>query len=131
MIESELRAAIGAALMNDAALGAALNGLFEQRPVQASPPYAVLTETLCADWSAKGFAGRDVRLSVSLHHGAREDGRLSELAGHAERVIAALPPALPSGRIVRADMVRRRIGRDGQTGWAALIDYRFFIELGA
>ena len=125
---AELKAALRDAVAEDATLSTGLNGVYEERPPQARAPYLLLGDSIDSDWSARGFRGRELRLSLTLVHDARGDASLGALADALEAVVERLPPALPVGRIVLTQMLRRRTGRDGATGFLCLIDYRFLIE---
>lgn len=122
--ESVIQAALVAALRGDAALGAALNGVFEGPQGKATAPFAEIGELLSVDWSTKDAAGREVRLAVTVRDAAETPARLHALAGLAGAAIEALPRDLDGWRIASLSFVRTRVVRGGPGRWSAIIEYR-------
>jgi hypothetical protein len=117
--------AVGAALRGHAALGVAINGVFDTPPARAVRPYALIEEAVLADWSTKDLAGREGRLAVSLLDTGEGGERLRMLADEAIAAITALPRELGEGwRIASLAFVRSRIFREGPGMCAAVIEYR-------
>lgn len=118
------RAALLEALSADARLSAMVNGVYEEAPVKASPPYIVLRPGLAGDWSTKDRRGRELRLALSVHDAGRAPDAIGGIAARAERAIEAMPPDLDGWRIVGLVFLRSRLGRDADGGWSVLIEYR-------
>lgn len=128
-VGADLRAAVRAALIADPEIAATVNGYYDLRPADAGMPFVIVGDALITDWSGKGFAGREVRLALSIHGAARAETDLAALAGTVERVIAAMPAALPAATVITTELIRQRGVRDGSTGWTVALDYRFRIAL--
>ncbi|WP_097091127.1 DUF3168 domain-containing protein [Novosphingobium sp. Chol11] len=122
--EVTVRAAVIAALKEDAALMGGLNGLFDGQPVRASVPYAVVGECIASDWGAKDVDGRELRLTIGLHDAGETPGRLAALLERIDAVMQLLEFA-EAWRIVAVRLIRSRVvkGRD-KDNWQAVVDYR-------
>ncbi|MFZ2995083.1 DUF3168 domain-containing protein [Sphingobium sp.] len=124
--EVTVRAAVIAALRADGALMAQVNALFDGEPVRATAPYAVVGESVGAEWGGKGIESAEVRVTIALYD-AGETPAL--LAGMMARVDPALggAPVLEGWRIVTARLIRSRVARSSRqpgSGWQAVMDYR-------
>jgi hypothetical protein len=122
--EAELQTAVLAALAAEPVIAAQANGVFLERPVRASAPYLVIGPILTADWSAKGVAGREVRLTVRIHDAGESWARAVSLQGAASIAIEALPRDLGGWRLGSVVLLRARTARDGSAGWLGTIEYR-------
>ena len=122
--EVTVRAAVIAALKEDAALMGGLNGLFDGQPVRASVPYAVVGDCIASDWGAKDVDGRELRLTIGLHDAGETPARLAALLERIDAVMQLLEFA-EAWRIVGVRLIRSRVvkGRDKDT-WQAVVDYR-------
>ena len=122
--EVTVRAAVIAALKEDAALVGGLNGLFDGQPMRASVPYAVVGECIASDWGAKDVDGRELRLTIGLHDAGQTPGRLAVLLERIDAVMQLLEFA-EGWRIVGVRLIRSRVvkGRD-KDAWQAVVDYR-------
>ena len=122
--EVTVRAAVIAALKEDAALMGGLNGLFDGQPVRASVPYAVVGECIASDWGAKDVDGRELRLTIGLHDAGETPRLLAALLERINAVMQLLEFA-EAWRIVGVRLIRSRVvkGRDKDT-WQAVVDYR-------
>ena len=120
----KVRAAVIAALKEDAALMGSLNGLFDGQPVRASVPYAVVGECIASDWGAKGVDGRELRLTIGLHDAGETPGRLAVPLERIDAVMQLLELA-DGWRIVGARLIRSRVvkGRD-KDAWQAVVAFR-------
>lgn len=122
--ESVLQAALLAVLRGDATLSAGLNGVFEGPAVKASLPFAELGPLLSVDWGTKTAAGREVRISVTVH-AAGETGAVVQMPADAVgAAIERLPRALTGWRVASVVFVRLRMLPGGAGQWAAVIEYR-------
>ena len=119
-----MRAAVIAALTEDAAVMGGLNGLFDGQPVRASVPYAVVGECIASDWGAKDVDGRELRLTIGLHDAGETPGRLAALLERIDAVMQLLEFA-EGWRIVGVRLIRSRVvkGRE-KDGWKAVVDYQ-------
>ena len=122
--EVTVRAAVIAALKEDAALMGGLNGLFDGQPMRASVPYAVVGECIASDWGAKDVGGRELRLTIGLHDAGETPGRLAALLERIDAVMQLLEFA-EAWRIVGVRLIRSQVvkGRE-KDGWKAVVDYR-------
>ncbi|HJT39452.1 MAG TPA: DUF3168 domain-containing protein [Sphingobium sp.] len=125
--EVAVRAAVIAALREDGALMAALNGLFDGEPVRASVPYGIVGECIASDWGAKDVDGREVRLTIGLHDAGETPGRMAAMLARIDPAVQAADASGEGWRIVSARPVRSRLARAGrreEMGWQAVVDYR-------
>lgn len=122
--EVTVRAAVIAALKEDAAVMGGLNGLFDGQPMRASVPYAVVGECIASDWGAKDVDGRELRLTIGLHDAGETPGRLAVLLERIHAVMQGLEIA-EGWRIVGVRLIRSRVvkGRE-KDGWKAVVDYQ-------
>lgn len=118
--EARLQAAVVAAL--EGVEGT--NGVFLERPVRASAPYLVLGELLSADWSAKGVAGREVRLSVRVHDQGENWARTAALQGAVSRAIEGLARDVGGWRLGSVVMLKARTVRERDGSWLGTVEYR-------
>ncbi|WP_432768328.1 MAG: DUF3168 domain-containing protein [Sphingopyxis sp.] len=114
--EQAVRERALAVLAGDAALAAAVHGVFDGVPARATAPYVTVGAAEGRDWGTKDAAGREVRLTLALV-GA---GRAADADGAAARIEAAA--ALLRGnaagwRIVAARVVRTRLSLAKDGGW--------------
>jgi hypothetical protein len=109
--ETDIRAAILDALRNDAALIAAINGIYDGPPLRAAVPYAVVGDALGNDWGTKDALGREVVLTVSLYDRHEDAGRLAQLCGAIHAAMAALPRTLSGWSIGSVTPLRSRLIR--------------------
>lgn len=120
-----LRAAMLAALGNDPVLAAELTGIFEAPPYRSALPYAQIEEPVLGDWSTKDMTGREARLTILIRDTGEVPVRLRRLADAAEAAVAAMPGALDDGwRVAALSLTRRRILRERDGHWVALIEHR-------
>ncbi len=125
--EVTVRAAVIAALRQDAVLMKRMNGLYDGAPERATGPYAVVGECLGVPWGAKDVDGAELRLSISLHDEAETPARLAPLLGRIGTLLAGMAEGGVGWRIVGARLLRSRIARQagrGERGWRAIMDYR-------
>lgn len=122
--ESELQAALVAALSDADGLSGVATGVFDAPPARAAFPYVVIGDGIAFDWSHKTGRGREHRLAVNIWDDAGRAARLHALIAATEAAIEAIPPALPGSRIVSLVLVRSRILRTPGGPWAGLVEYR-------
>ena len=124
-LETLLQVALRDALAAHAPIGEAVTGVFDAPPVRAARPYALVEETLLADWSTKDMAGREGRVTVALFDEGERPARLRGLAGEVEAALAAMPRAIGEGwRVASLVFVRQRIVREEGLRWAAVCEFR-------
>lgn len=113
--EQAVRARTLAVLKADAALAELVHGVFDGVPPRASTPYVSVGTAEGSDWGTKDRAGREVRLSLTLHgQGAGvEDGA----AGRIEGLVSGLRGAGEGWVIVGARVVRTRFAFAREGGW--------------
>ncbi len=121
-VQGVVQAALVTAL-REAGLG--VTAVFDAPPVRAARPYALIEETVLADWGTKDMAGREGRIAVSLFDSGERPVRLRGLAGAAEAAIEAMPRTLGEGWAVASlVLLRSRILREGEGRWAATSEFR-------
>lgn len=113
--EHAVRAKAIALLAGDAELAGSIHGVFDGTPPRASAPYVAVGSVEGADWGTKDRAGREVRLTVTLHGVGEslDNGATARI----EAVVADLRGVADDWTVVGARVVRTRFGfaRDG--GW--------------
>ena len=120
-----LQAALQAACRNHAPLAGGVTAIFDAPPVRSAPPYAVITESVLTDWGAKGLAGREARVAVSLHDIGERPVRLRALMSAAEDALAEMPRAIGEGwTVVTLILLRSRIVRESEGRWIATSEFR-------
>ncbi len=128
--EGAIRAAVVAALREDAALTALVNGIHDGAQVQASEPYIQVTECVGTEWGAKGLEGREVRLSLALFDKGETPGAIAAMLGRVEAAMRGVDGSAREGwRIVGMRFVRSRVARTAPSqrrdgGWQGVADYR-------
>ncbi|MGE4322924.1 MAG: DUF3168 domain-containing protein [Sphingobium sp.] len=125
--ELAIRAAVVAALKGDAMLMDGINALFDGLPARASAPYAVVGDCTGSQWGAKDIDGREIGVAISLHDARDGPARLEALVARVDPALQAMTRAGGGWRIVTARPMRcriARIGKRGEEGWQAVIDYR-------
>lgn len=113
--EAAVRARAIALLAGDAELGGYVHGIFDGTPPRASAPYVAVGGAEGTDWGTKDRAGREVRLSVTLH--GVGDSPDDDAAARIEAVVAALRGAAADWSVVSARVVRTRFGFGRDGGW--------------
>ncbi len=124
-METELRAALIAWLQADAALMSQLNGVTEEAPSRASPPWVGIAASASADWSTKDRAGREVRLALELHCRGDDPGTAAATVRAIEARVEALPRAQAGFDVVSTTFLRARAEQRPGNVRAVLIEYRF------
>ncbi|MGV3769587.1 MAG: tail completion protein gp17 [Sphingobium phenoxybenzoativorans] len=123
--ELAVRAAMLAALAEDAALGALLNGVYDGAPVKASPPYAVVGECLGSDWGTKDADGRELRMTLSLFDAQETPARLAAAMRLADGVVRGMSGVVDGAwRIGTVALLRSRTVKGRDRGWSCVMDYR-------
>lgn len=122
--ELALQAAVLAVLRAEPAIAGEANGVFLERPARASVPYLVLGELLSADWSVKGAAGREVRVTVRVHDAGESWARTAALQGAVSRAFEALPRTIGGWSVGSVVLLRSRTGREKSGGWLGSVEYR-------
>ena len=126
--EWELRQVILEILSHDAEIMSHINGVFDERPSQATPPYIELLNSVSVDWSSKSFTGREVRISIALYSAAQEEAPSVMLLSLIESVMTKLPRELPHHHIINSQYLRSRSGHDADGRWTIVINYRFRLQ---
>ena len=124
--EMAIRAAVIAALREDAAMMAVAQGVHDGEPGRAAAPYAHVGECLGSDWGGKDVEGRELRLTIGLTVAEEVPGRLAGMMARVEPALGAAA-GRDGWRIVSARLLRSRVARTGGgagAGWRAVMDYR-------
>lgn len=119
-----LQAAAVSVLDAHPVLSTELTGIYDGPPPRAAFPYLSIAGGTTTDWSTKTATGREIRLALTVWDGGDEASRLSDLMGHVEDAIAAMPRDLPGWRIASSIFLRSMVVRDAAGPWAGLVEYR-------
>ncbi|UZK68663.1 DUF3168 domain-containing protein [Sphingomonas sp. S1-29] len=120
-----LHGALVAALEAHAPLKWRLTAVFAAPPVRSAMPYALVTESVVADWSTKDQPGIEARVAIELHDGGEVPGRLRGLAEAAGAALAAMPRDLGEGwRMASLVPLRTRVVRVRGGDWVAVVEAR-------
>lgn len=119
-----VHAALLGALGGHAAFRSAVNGIYEGGTIRATPPYAVVGESVARDWGFKDVRGREVRVQVSVIDIAERPERLQRIAGHAEDAIAAMPRSLDGWHVASVAFLGARASRGAKGNARAVVEYR-------
>lgn len=119
-----LKTAVVAALEEHPELSQEILGVFDGPPPRAVFPYVSLGDVLVSDWGTKTEIGREIRLPLTLWESGDDPSRISDLIGHLEDAVAALPRDLPGWHIASLTFLRSIIVGDPVGPWAGLVEYR-------
>ncbi|WOE75681.1 tail completion protein gp17 [Alterisphingorhabdus coralli] len=95
----------------------------QSRRPKARPALQVTT-TQTADWSGKGFAGREVELVLTLAMRGEDKARFSALIAAMEERMANVPDAFSAGRIVTLIPQNRRTALTQDGVWRMRSNWR-------
>jgi Protein of unknown function (DUF3168) len=119
-----LQTAVVAALEGYPELSQEISGIFDGPPPRAVFPYVSLGDALVSEWGTKTEIGREIRLPLTLWESGDDPSRISDLIGHLEDAVAAMPRDLPGWHIASLAFLRSMIVRDPVGPWAGLVEYR-------
>lgn len=119
-----LQAAAVAALSAHPVLAAQLTGIYDGPPPRADFPYVAVTDGLVSDWGTKTQQGREIRLAFTVWDDGEAASRLTDLMGHVDDALLAIPRDLPGWRIASLVFLRSIILRDPAGPWAGLVEHR-------
>ncbi|MGE0180214.1 MAG: DUF3168 domain-containing protein [Sphingomonas sp.] len=104
-----------------------LNGAYDGVPERASLPYAAIEIGPEADWSWKSGAGREIRLTATVHDGGERPARLRALMEAVEAALLGLEGA-DGWRVVNAVLARRRTAQKRTGAWSGMVEMRVRME---
>ncbi|WP_397603320.1 DUF3168 domain-containing protein [Sphingorhabdus sp.] len=119
-----LQAAAVAALSAHPVLAAQLTGIYDGPPPRADFPYVAVTDGLVSDWGTKTQQGREIRLAFTVWDDGEAASRLTDLMGHVDDALLAIPRDLPGWRIASLVFLRSIVLRDPAGPWAGLVEHR-------
>ena len=119
-----LQAAAVAALSAHPVLAAQLTGIYDGPPPRAAFPYIAVTDGVTSDWGTKTKQGREIRLAFTVWDDGEAASRLTNLMGHVDDALLAIPRDLPGWRIASLVFLRSIILRDPAGPWAGLVEHR-------
>lgn len=122
--ELAVRAAMLAALQEDAALMAIVNGVYDGTPVQASAPHVVMGESVTSGWGARDVEGCDIRIAIMLVDRIEAPTRLAAMVAAVADVLERMPDQADGWRMLVVRFLRSRIMRARDRSWSAVVDYR-------
>lgn len=113
--EQAVRARAIRLLTDDALLAGRVHGVFDGSPPRASAPYVAAGPAEGSDWGTKDVAGREVRLTLTLHGvgSSLDDGAAARI----EAVVPMLRGAADGWTILSARMIRTRFAFNREGGW--------------
>lgn len=123
-IEADLRTGVLAALAADPTIAGLANGVHDGRPTRATPPYVALGEMLAADWSVKGAAGRELRLTLVIADTDQTPARMFALADAALGALAAVPRTLGGWQLGAFVHLRSLTRSLAVNAWSTELDVR-------
>lgn len=123
-MEIALRTALTRWLADDPAL-AMLNGVSEESPVRASPPWLGIAASASSDFGTKDGAGREVRLALELASRGDAIATDSALVSAIDKRVTAFPPAQGEFHVASIAFLRGRTERRANSLRATLLEYRF------
>lgn len=109
----ELQRALYEALTGDAALMAAIAGVWDHVPETAQRPYVVIGESFLRDWSMKGLAGHEHRLTLHAYSQAAGQSQTHVLLAHIGRILAAASLHMPTHHLVGLWPLSSRVLKPG------------------
>lgn len=98
-----------------------LAGIYDGPPARAAFPYVAIDASEERDWGHKSNAGREVFVASVLWD--EQPARLVELADRVEAQLKGVS-AVAGWQLVSLQFVKRKIRRDVDGPWAAMIDFR-------
>jgi hypothetical protein len=119
-----LQAAAVAALSAHPVLAAQLTGIYDGPPPRAAFPYIAVTDGVTSDWGTKTKQGREIRLAFTVWDDGESATRLTDLMGHVDDALLAIPRDLPGWRIASLVFLRSMVLRDPAGPWAGLVEHR-------
>ncbi|MBJ7526033.1 MAG: DUF3168 domain-containing protein [Sphingomonadaceae bacterium] len=119
-----LQAAAVAALSAHPVLAAQLTGIYDGPPPRAAFPYIAVTDGVTSDWGTKTKQGREIRLAFTVWDDGESATRLTNLMGHVDDALLAIPRDLPGWRIASLVFLRSMVLRDPAGPWAGLVEHR-------
>lgn len=126
-MESRFRRDLMAWLAADPALAAGLNGIGEESPLSAPPPWLGLAASASAEWGAKEAPGREVRVALEMVLRGDDPDVIAALSDALERRVASMAPEQGGYRVVVTQFLRSRAKRRAGNIRAVLTEYRFLI----
>jgi hypothetical protein len=123
-LEADLHAAVHAALVADPTIASRANGVFVGRPVRMTPPSVVLGEVLGADWSVKGAAGRELRLTFTVVDAGESPGLLFDLVDASLAALASVPRTIGAWQLGPFVHLRSLAQSSGVGRWESVVDVR-------
>ncbi len=124
-MEVPFRAALLAWLSTDPALSGQLNAIVEEAPSRIAAPWLALVASAGADWSAKDWPGREIRLALELHCRGDRPESAAALVAAIEARIAAMPRDHSGFSLISTQFLRSRAEQRAANTRAILIEYRF------
>jgi Protein of unknown function (DUF3168) len=119
-----LQRALHAALTGDAAVMAAVTGVYDAVPPGAVTPYLTIGADIVTDWSSKTAAGREHRFAVTVWDDAAGAARLKSVMGEVERVVAGMPGAMEGQALVGVRFLRGFVERGASGPGRGVVEFR-------
>ena len=116
------RAAIVAALKDDATLMGLVNQVADGDPVKASPPWLLVGIAMASGWGARGVDGVTLRQTIELALRGDQMSAVTAILDRVDAVLRLMDGELGDWRITSLMVDRSRIRRR-DTEWRAAVDY--------
>ena len=126
-MESRFRRDLMAWLAADPALAAGLNGIGEESPLSAPPPWLGLAASASAEWGAKEAPGREVRVALEMVLRGDDPDVIAALSDALERRVTTMPPDQGGYRVAVTQFLRSRAERRVGNLRAVVSEWRFLI----
>lgn len=120
----ELQRALGAALNADAVLSAAGLVAFDGPPADAKTPYLSIGTDRVSERGWKGGGALEHRFTVTLWDRLEGLAPAKALLAEVERVVLALAPGLPGGRLISLRLLRAEVRRTPRNGTQGVLEFR-------
>jgi hypothetical protein len=116
------RAAIVAALKDDATLAGLVNQIADGQPVKASPPWLLVGGAVASGWGAMGVDGVTLRQTIELVLRGDQLSAVTAILDRVDQLLRGMDGDLGDWRMTSLRFDRSRIRRNG-TEWRAAVDY--------
>lgn len=120
--ELAARAAILAALRDDATLMGLVNQVADGEPVKASPPWLLVGGTEARGWGARGVDGVTLRQTIELALRGDQRAAVTAILDRVDQLLPGMDGDLGDWRTTHLTFERSRIRRSG-TEWRASADW--------
>jgi hypothetical protein len=120
----ELQRALAAALNGDAVLSAAGIAAVDGAEAGAGTPYLSIGADRVSERGWKGGGAMEHRFTVTLWDRREGMAAAKALMAEVERVVLAMAPVLPGGRLISLRLLRATVRRTPRNGTEGVLEFR-------